>query len=135
VKTVTEEKTTEEAWHEVGRQFQVLGESLAEAFRTAWENEKNRRRVEEMQSGVEAMIDRVEAAIEDFSASPEAQKVKETAEKAAESARVAGEKTWQETRPMLLSALNQLNAELQKMIGRLEKEPPQEVDAEPLQGE
>ena len=39
---MTEEQTTNEAWSEVGKQFQSLGESLAKAFRTAWEDEENR---------------------------------------------------------------------------------------------
>ncbi len=32
---MTDEQTTAEPWREVGRQFQALGESLAQAFRTA----------------------------------------------------------------------------------------------------
>ncbi len=32
---MTNEQTTEETWREVGGQFQALGESLAQAFRTA----------------------------------------------------------------------------------------------------
>jgi vacuolar-type H+-ATPase subunit I/STV1 len=120
----TEKQTTDEAWREVGRQFQALGESLAEAFRTAWESEENRQHVQNMRDGLEAMIDQVGQAIKEASASPEAQKMRGEAEKAAESLRGAGEQTWQEARPHLLSALNQINAELQKMIGRLEQEEP-----------
>jgi vacuolar-type H+-ATPase subunit I/STV1 len=120
----TEKQTTDEAWREVGRQFQALGESLAEAFRTAWESEENRQHVQNMRDGLEAMIDQVGQAIKEASASSEAQKMRGEAEKAAESLRGAGEQTWQEARPHLLSALNQINAELQKMIGRLEQEEP-----------
>ena len=118
---MTEEKTTEEAWRKVGEQFQTLGESLAEAFRTAWESEKNRQRAQEMRGGVEAMIDRISAVINDFGDSPGAHQVREEAEKAAESARVAGEQTWQKAQPHLLSALNRLNGELQKLIGHLQE--------------
>ena len=120
----TEKQTTDEAWREVGRQFQALGESLAEAFRTAWESEENRRHVENMQEGLEAMIEQVGQALKEADASPEAQKIRGEAEKATESLRAAGEQTWQEVRPHLLSALDQINAQLQKMIGRLKEEEP-----------
>ena len=120
----TEKQTTDEAWREVGRQFQALGESLAEAFRTAWESEENRRHVKNMQEGLEAMIEQVGQALKEADASPEAQKIRGEAEKATESLRAAGEQTWQEVRPHLLSALDQINAELQKMIGRLKEEEP-----------
>ncbi len=114
-------QTTDEAWREVGKQFQALGESLAEALRTAWESEETRQHVQNMQDGLEAMVNKVGQAIKEASASPEAQKLRGGAEKAAESVRAAGEQTWQEARPHLLSALNQANAELQKMIGRLKR--------------
>ena len=125
----TDKQTTDEAWREVGRQFQALGESLAEAFRTAWESAETRQHVQNMQDGLKAMVDHVDRAIKEASASPEAEKVRGEAEKAAESLRAAGEHSWQEARPHLLAALTQINAELQKMIGRLEEEPPSEVPA------
>jgi uncharacterized coiled-coil protein SlyX len=120
----TEKQTADEAWREVGRQFQTLGESLAEAVRTAWENEETRRHVQNMQDGLEAMAAKVDQAIKEAGTSPQAQKLRGEAEKAAESLREAGEQTWQEVQPHLLSALNQINAQLEKMIGRLKGEEP-----------
>jgi hypothetical protein len=117
---MTEEHTTEEAWREVGRQFQALGESLATAFRTAWESEENRQHVESMKNGLESMMDRVNQAIQEFSDSPDGQRVRSEVEKAAQSARAAGEKTVQDAQPHLLSALDRINAELQKVISRME---------------
>ena len=118
----TENRTTDDAWGEVGRQFQALGESLAEAFRTAWESEETRQHVQSMEDGLEAMIDHIGRAIKEARTSPEVEKVHGEAEKAAESLRTAGAHTWQEVRPHLLAALNQINAELQRMIVRLEEE-------------
>lgn len=118
----TEKQTTEEAWREVGRQFQALGESLAETFRTAWESEETRRHVQNMQGGLEAMVNKVDQALKEAIASPEGEKLRVKAEKTAESLQAAGEQTWQEVSPHLLSALNQINAELQKMISRLKGE-------------
>jgi seryl-tRNA synthetase len=126
----TEKHTTDEAWREVGRQFRALGESLAEAFRTAWESEETRRHVQNMQDGLQAMIDHVDRAIKEASVSPEAEKMRGEAEKAAESLRAAGEQTWQEARPHLLAALTQINAELQKMISRLKEESASEAPPE-----
>ena len=137
---MSEEKTTKpaeepqpksgEAWDEVGKQFQALGESQAAAFRTAVHNEENRRRVQEMQSGLESMVNDVGKAIRESAASPQVQQMRTEAEKAAESLRVAGEQTVQEVRPHLLSALHQLNAELQKMISRMEEKPPEKPASE-----
>jgi uncharacterized protein with von Willebrand factor type A (vWA) domain len=117
-------QTTDEAWREVGRQFQALGESLAEALRTAWESEETRRHVQDMQEGLEAMVGHVDRAVKEASTSPEAEKVRGEAEKAAESLRAAGEQAWQEAQPHLLAALTQINAELQKIIARLKEEEP-----------
>lgn len=118
----TKKQTTSEVWHEVGVQFQALGESLAEAFRTTWESEETRQHVQSMQAELEEVAGQVEHTIKEASASEEAQKLRGEAEKAAESLRAAGEQTWRDTRPHLLSALSQLNAELQKVIARLEQE-------------
>jgi chromosome segregation ATPase len=121
---MTNEQTTEETWREVGGQFQALGESLAQAFHTAWENEENRQHLRDMRDGLEAMVDNVGQAIKEASDSPDGQKVRQEAQKAAASARAAGEQALQEARPHLLSALRQINTELQKMIGHMEEKQP-----------
>ena len=46
-------------------------------------------------------------------------------EKAAESARAAGERALQDARPHLLSSLQWINAEMKKVISRLEQEEPE----------
>jgi hypothetical protein len=121
---MTEEGTsaTKDAWREVGQQFQTLGESLANAFRTMWEDEENRQHAQDLQAGLEKMVNDVGKAIKETSESPEGQKVRAEAQKAAESARVAGKKAMQDTRPHILSALRALDSELQKMIDKLETE-------------
>lgn len=119
---MTDERTTQEAWREVGRQFQTLGESLAQAFRAAWEDEENRQHLQDVQAGLEAMAREIGQAVEEANASPEGQKVRGEAEKAVESARAAGAQAWQEARPHLISALRQASDELQKMVSRLEED-------------
>lgn len=123
-----EPKTTGDSWQEVGRQFQTLGESLAQTVRAAWENEETQQRVNELRAGLEAMVRDVSKAIEESANSPQGQKIREEANRAAESLRTASEQTIQEVRPQLINALEQLNAELQKLIDRMEarRRPPAE---------
>jgi len=118
---MSDEQTTQESWREVGDQFKALGESLSRAFRTAWESEENREHMENMKSGLKSMVDQVGQALEDASASVEGQTVRQGMEKAAESARAAGEKALEDARPHVLSAVRQINAELEKMVQRMEE--------------
>jgi ElaB/YqjD/DUF883 family membrane-anchored ribosome-binding protein len=115
-------KQATEAWQEVGRQFQTLGESLAAAFRAAWHSEENRQRLGEMKSGLESIVDEVGKAIKEVAASPEAQQARDEADKALKSVQTASEQTIQEVRPQLVSALRQINDELQKLVSNIESE-------------
>lgn len=117
-----EPRTTEEAWRDVGRQFEALGKSLADAFRTVWEGKETQEHVHGMQEGLESLVQQVDEAIKEAARSPEAEKVRGEADKAAESLRQAGEKTWEDARPHVVSALSSVNEELQRMIDRLQQE-------------
>ena len=119
---MSEEETTDQSWSEVGQQFKALGESLAQAFRTAWESEENRQHLQSMQDGLESMVDDIGQVIEEASATPEAQRARQETEKAVASARVAGEKAFEDARPQILSAMRQVDNELQKLIARLEEQ-------------
>lgn len=117
------------SWQEVGRQFQSLGESLAHAVRTAWEDEENQRRLQAMRVGLEAMVHEVSQAIDESAKTPQGQRVKEDATRAADSVRAATEKTVHEVRPQLIDALQQLNAELEKFIKHMEEKRTPPTDA------
>jgi hypothetical protein len=125
---IADEPKADESWREVGRQFQALGQSLATAFRAAWESEQNRQHMEGVKAGLESLVGEVDQAIREASGSPEAQKARQEVERAVESARVAGEKALQDARPHFLSALRQLNVEMQKFISNLEQEKPASED-------
>jgi hypothetical protein len=112
-------QSSADAWKEVGAQFQALGAGLATAFKTAWTNEENKRHMKEMQSGLESMVNELGAAIKAGATSPEAKQVKQEAEKTLGTFRNAGEKTVQEVRPTLITALHQLNEQVQKLVGRM----------------
>ncbi len=117
-----------DAWQEVGRQFQALGDSLSNAFRATWQDEGNRQRVEEMRIGVESMVNQVGRVLSDYADSPEGQRFRADAKQAASNLRNAGEQTIQETRPHLVSALKQVNTELQRMIDQMEGQKPAQSD-------
>ena len=114
-------QSTEESWQEVGRQFEVLGSSLAQAFRTAWSNIETSTEAQQVKTGLESMLREVGQAIDDTTKTPEAQKLKEDAKRTAESLRTAGEQTVQEARPQIISALQKANEELQKLIDKMAK--------------
>jgi hypothetical protein len=117
---MSEENATHGTWHQVGQQFQNLGESLAEAIRATWEDEENRRHLQEMQAGLEKMVNEIGQAIKESSESPQGQRAREEAKKAARSAKAAGTKAWRDARPHVLSALRSVDAELQKVISQME---------------
>ncbi len=120
---MTDKMTTDEAWRQVGRHLETLGESLAETFRSAWKRAEDQQQLQEMQSGLEAMVSKVSRAIEEAGASPEAQQARQDAERTAESLRTAGADTWRDARPHVVSALDRVNTELGKLIDRLESAP------------
>jgi vacuolar-type H+-ATPase subunit E/Vma4 len=109
-------------WSEVGRQFQNLGESLAAAIRSSMDNENNRQHLTRMRDGLEEMVKEVNQAIKEGSSSPQAQQFKEDMKQAARSARDVGQKTAEDVRPHLTSALRQVSIELQKLAEKLDKE-------------
>ncbi len=111
-----------EAWREVGKQFEVLGQTLAEAVRTSWYSEDNRKRLQEMQGGLESMAKQVTTAIKESAANPNAEQAKTQVKRTAETMRSAGEQTVQEIRPHLVNALHLLNEELEKLVKRMEAE-------------
>jgi hypothetical protein len=113
---------THQAWEEVGRQFEHLGQSLATAFKTLWESEDMQQNLGSLRDGLQSMANDVSAAVSKTMASADAEKIKAEAQKAAESAQVATEKTAEEIRPQVTKVLKEVNEELQKLIERLEAE-------------
>ena len=122
------EKPPEDAWREVGRQFEALGESLSRAVRAAWESEETQQHVRSMQDGLERMASEIDRTVQEAGESEQAKRLRAEAEKTASSLREAGEQTWQEARPQLLIALRKANAELQKLIESLDQKQSSESD-------
>lgn len=114
---------TQDAWREVGRQFGVLGDSLASAFRAAWQDEANQQVLDQMRSGLETMVNKVGRALNDYASTPGGQQLRSDVRRAADNLRSSGEQTWNDARPHLSTALRQVNSELQRMIDQLESSP------------
>lgn len=115
-----DKQSSSEAWQEVGRQFQILGETIAAAFRASVNDEETRNHMQAIRDGLHSMVDEVDRAIEDSMASPTAQEARAEAQKAAEALREAAEQTVQGIRPHVLAALQQVNEELRKFVDRIE---------------
>lgn len=111
---------TRQTWEEVGRQFNQLGQSLATAFSALWKSEETQQQLESLRDGLQALADEVSVALSKTASHSETQKVKAEVHKAAESARKATEKAAEEARPQIISALKQVNTELQKLIQSME---------------
>ena len=113
------QEQAQEPWSEVGQQFAHLGESIAQAFTTAWKDEGTQGFMQQMREGLEKMAGSIAGAVDNAAHSPEGQKFREEAEKAVTSAATAGKQTVETMRPQLLSALEQLNVKLREMLDRM----------------
>ncbi len=110
---------TQGTWSEVGQQFAHLGESIAAAFNTALKDETTQGFMQQMRVGLEKMAGAIAKAVDDAAHSEEGQKFRQEAEKAATSAYAAGKQTVENTRPQVLSALEQLNIKMREMLDRM----------------
>jgi hypothetical protein len=119
---LTEEQGAKQAWQGVGEQFEALGASIAQALKAAWESEETRSHVESLKEGLDSAVRRVEEAARKASASVDGQRLRAEATEAAESLRSASKQSWEQARPHVVSALRQVDAELQKLIERLSPE-------------
>ncbi len=111
------------AWQEVGRQFQRLGESLAAAFQTAVNDETSRKNMKDLQDGLERAVQGIRGTVQKGVSELESKNFGEQARQAADSLIDAGEQTVEEVKPHLLSALEQLNRELDRMVRSLQSKP------------
>lgn len=112
-----------DAWQEVGKQFQKLGESLAAAFQTTVNDESTRQSMKDLQDGLESAVQGIRGTVQKGVSELEQNNFGEQARQAADSLKNAGEQTVEEVRPHLLSALEQLNRELERWIQNMHGKP------------
>jgi chaperonin cofactor prefoldin len=124
--STTSQPPLSQAWEDLGKQFQTLGESIADTFRTAWTNEDNRQHVQNMRGGLEAMITEIDKVIKETTVTPNAQRVKDELGKTAKVMQSTGEQTVEEFRPQVAKTLRQFSDQLEKLINTMEiKQPPE----------
>jgi hypothetical protein len=111
---------SDEVWRDVGEQFRVLGKSLASAVQTAWDDEDNQRRVEQLRGGLDSMFAELNGAIKSTADSPEAQHFRAEAKESFRNLRDTGEKAAVELRPHVVKVLQQINQEIEKAIDRMD---------------
>lgn len=112
----SEQRTSSEAWREVGQQFEALGKSLSAAFREAWNDETTREAAKEIESGLRTMSRAVADAVDEAAGSPEGQKLRAEAERVAQSAHEVGSQAVDEARPHVVAALQSIQRGLESAI-------------------
>lgn len=120
---------TDDSWREVGQQFQILGQSLAAAFRASLNSEQTRGHLRNLQAGIQSMANELGQTVNEAAASPCAQDVRIKAEKAATTARFATEEALQEARPQILATLKQMNRDLERIIQHAEGSKPGQANS------
>lgn len=129
-----QEKKTEapagESWVEVGQRFQSLGESIAAAFKSTWENEETQAQWEKVKIDMEAAANDIGRAAQETAATEEAQKAKAEAYKTAEAAQQAGQEAMDEVKPHLLDAFRKIRTELDKAIESMENSETEEAETD-----
>lgn len=111
---------TGDAWREVGQQFANLGESLGNAFKTAWHDEDNHAFLKELQGDLQSMVSRLDQFIQETSQSEKGQQIRDEAEKMAQSLHDAGSQTYQDYKPQVVNALKQFGQDIEKLVERME---------------
>ncbi|MGA9397400.1 MAG: hypothetical protein WBV22_03980 [Anaerolineaceae bacterium] len=111
---------SKESWEEVGRQFEALGRSIANAFSSAWQDPNNRAELEKIKASIKKMADDVEKTVSQAASSEQGQRIKTEAEKAAQSLAESARETYDEVKPQVASALKKAGEELNKLVNRIE---------------
>lgn len=114
------ETRAEEAWQEVGRQFESLGVSLSKALHEAWDDDRNRQAVGEMESALKSMARAIADTVDEAAASPEGRELRDEAERVAATAVAAGKQASETARPQIVAALRSLRDGLQAAIDELQ---------------
>lgn len=110
-----------EAWHEVGVQFQLLGTRLATALRRSWESSGGKSAstdtMRHLRDDLREAADRVDSVIQDVSQETEPER---TATMRA--TRRASEQSLEEARMLTSATLRKLNRQLDHLVQQLERD-------------
>jgi hypothetical protein len=105
-------------WEDVGREFVMMGHTLGDALRAAWDNHAADDQVRGMRESLNSLADEVNRTVAQGFETPEGARARAQLEQLTESIRSALEQTGDELRPELLTLLRQANAELRRLTGQ-----------------
>ena len=119
-----------DAWNEVGKQFQTLGESLASAFNATVQDEKVQQELKNMQSELNTAGEQISQKAKAASDSVKSIDVEEETKKLGEEAQTAGQDLVKDVQPHLLSALKKMQTSIDQAINDLEQQASSSSSAE-----
>ena len=116
-------KETTDAWAKVGKQFQILGDTIVSAVSASLENEETRQQLDKMRTEFETAARQMNQAVKDTVESEQGQQVRAETEKFARAAQKSGKETIEEIKPHLLAAFRTMQAGLEQIIKNIESQP------------
>lgn len=137
---------TQSQWDGVANDFKRLGDSIAEAFQSAWNNQSTQKQMTDLKEGLQSMSEQVGQVVEEARQNITSDELKTEVRRAADDVKDFGTKVVSESKPLLLDVLKTLDDGIQSLISRMEArhaeqeaspsagtkpEPPASSEAEP----
>jgi ElaB/YqjD/DUF883 family membrane-anchored ribosome-binding protein len=110
-KQLSSGRSTDGSWHDVRAEFETLGKTIGDIFRSAWQSEDSLGQLREM---LNAATQQWNNAVD---GTPEAQQAREQLVRLSEALSAAVDRAGEQVRPELLRLLRQANAELRRRSG------------------
>ena len=105
---------------ELRTELREMGQHLETAFRTAIESDRAKQLQQDIVGGVRELAGQVQSAVKTLQENPRVQQAEQRGRQAVEQARES--KVVQDIQETIVSGLAQLNAQLRKVVDRLESE-------------
>ncbi len=102
------------------KELREMGQQLETAFRTAIESERAKQLQQDIAGGVRELAGQVQSAVKSLQENPRVQQAENRGRQAVEQARES--KVVQDIQETIVTGLAQLNAQLRKVVDRLESE-------------
>ena len=112
-----------DAWVNVGKQFQILGDTIASAVTASLESEETKQQLNKMRTEFESAAQQINQAVKDTVESEQGQQARAEAEKFAREAQKSSQEAIEEMKPHLLAAFRTMQAGLDQIIKNIESQP------------
>jgi hypothetical protein len=113
-KQLSSGRSTDGSWHDVRTEFEALGKTLGDIFRSAWQSQDAESALGQIREMVGAATQQWNDAVD---GTPEAQQAREQLVRLTEALNSAVGRAGEQVRPELLRLLRQTNAELRRRSG------------------